>query len=139
MPGDEQLPTPVKVVAWLFILSGAGYAIEMAVAPFQGRISLQAGVLALFVGRGLLRRSEGWRRAALWMAVISAVVGVGIGTFILIRGAPVSATFFGAVVGYLGHLTAAIMCWALSAVVAWAASVLASERTKRAFMAPVAG
>ena len=139
MPEGRELPTPVKIVAWLFILSGASCALEMVLAPFQGRISLQAGVLALFVGRGLLRRSDGWRRAALWVSVISAIACLGFGAFILIRGVPVRVTFFGTAMGFVGDFAAAIMCAAFSAVSAWTASVLASERTRRAFVTPVAG
>lgn len=67
------IPTPLKVVAWLFIIGGIWAVIEVLVALTQSRISINFGVLGLFIGPGLLKLRPGWRTCALvflWIGLI---------------------------------------------------------------------
>lgn len=68
------LPGSLNVVAGLFIISGIFAVIEMAVALTQNRISINFGVLCLFIGPGLLKLRRGWRTCALvyiWIGLVA--------------------------------------------------------------------
>ena len=49
------IPQPLKIVAWLFIVSGICAAIKIVFLLLAGHININLGVLSIFVGRGLLR------------------------------------------------------------------------------------
>ena len=66
-------PTSLKVVAVLFIVGGILAVIEMLVALTQRRISINFGVLGLFIGPGLLKFSRGWRTCGLVLLWIGLV------------------------------------------------------------------
>ena len=59
------IPLSVKLVAFFFILVGVLSAVEIGIALVDGRVSLQLGVVGIFIGRGLLRRSERCRGCAI--------------------------------------------------------------------------
>jgi hypothetical protein len=67
------IPTSLKVVAWLFILSGIWAAWGVITALANGNLSINFGVLNFFIGFGLLRLSRVWRIWALiftWFELI---------------------------------------------------------------------
>ena len=71
--GPPTIPSALKIVAWLFIIGGILAVIEVVVALTQNRISINFGVLGLFIGPGLLRLRRGWRTCALvflWIGLI---------------------------------------------------------------------
>ena len=61
----QNILIPLKIVAWLFIISGILAFIEILITLMKGHISLDFGVLGLFIGYGLLKLSRGWRTCAL--------------------------------------------------------------------------
>jgi hypothetical protein len=135
MLADRPLPTSARIVGWLFILEGAGDALDMIGGLiFVGGFALHSGVLLLFVGLGVLRGSDGWRRVALWLSLISMVGCFVAVALMLTRGVPVKVTLFGGVLGYVGASVGAGASVVWSAIYAWAASVLSSERTRSAFV-----
>jgi len=71
--GPPVIPSALRIVAWLFIIGGILAVIEVLVALTQSRISINFGVLGLFIGPGLLRLRRGWRTCALvflWIGLI---------------------------------------------------------------------
>lgn len=71
--GPPAIPSALKIVAWLFIIGGILAVIEVMVALTQNRISINFGVLGLFIGPGLLKLRRGWRTCALvflWIGLI---------------------------------------------------------------------
>lgn len=61
------------MVAVLFIISGVLAALQVIARLLHGDIDLNFGVLAFFVGPGLLRLSRGWRTCGLvlnWIVLI---------------------------------------------------------------------
>ena len=54
-------PLGLRIVAFLFILLGVLSATEMVLSLVKGRFEFNLGILGIFIGRELLRRSEGWR------------------------------------------------------------------------------
>lgn len=72
--GPPAIPSALKIVAWLFIIGGICAVIEVVVALTQNRISINFGVLGLFIGPGLLKLRRGWRTCALvflWIGLIA--------------------------------------------------------------------
>lgn len=81
MPAN-QLPRSLKIVAWLFFALAAvdAFMIVWALAT-ESRISIPLWcVLALLIGRGVLRQSNGWRIIGIcWLLILlgfsAAIVG----------------------------------------------------------------
>ena len=73
MDMDKRLPGALKIVAALFVIGGILAVIEVVVSLMRNRLSLNFGVLGLFIGVGLLRLRRGWRTCAvvfLWFGLI---------------------------------------------------------------------
>ena len=69
----QNIPLSLKIVAWLFIISGILACIEVIATLMKGHINLNLGVIGLFIGYGLLKLSRGWRTCALvylWISLI---------------------------------------------------------------------
>jgi hypothetical protein len=69
----NRIPVALKVVAWLFIVSGIWAAWGVFAALANGNISINFSVLSFFIGLGLLRLSRAWRTWALiftWFELI---------------------------------------------------------------------
>ncbi len=67
------IPTCLKVVAYLFIICGVLAVIEIIVSLMNNHININLGVLGIFIGFGLLKFKAGWRTFALvwiWLALI---------------------------------------------------------------------
>ncbi len=89
------LPLALKIVAVLFILGGISTAIEIVLSLMMGHININFGLLGIFIGIGLLRRSNGWRACALvftWLAL--ALVPI-VGLLFLAHSGPLNLNFFG--------------------------------------------
>jgi len=79
----------LKAVAVVFCLFGALAAVDMALDVARGNISLNLGILGLFIGVGLLRYSRPWRVAALVCACLTAVASSVLGVAALISEQPI--------------------------------------------------
>jgi hypothetical protein len=66
-----RIPIQLKLVAWIFILSGISAAIEIFIDASNGRTNFNFGILGVFTGVGLLRLRRGWRTLALISLVIA--------------------------------------------------------------------
>lgn len=91
-PTDWRPPWPLKFVAFLFILVGVLGVTDMLLKFFVfGGIHLDfVAILALLIGRGLLRWREGWRKSAVfftWLFLLgTGVMSVTSSLGILFRG-----------------------------------------------------
>jgi len=68
-----RLPLSLKIVAWLFIISGILATIDLFLDLWKGTLSINLGVLNLFIGLGLLQLLPVWRTCALiftWFELI---------------------------------------------------------------------
>jgi hypothetical protein len=73
----RQAPLALKIVPALFIVSGIVAALEVLVSLARHRLSLNFGVLGIFIGLGLLRFGRCWRTCApvlTWLGLILAPV-----------------------------------------------------------------
>ena len=101
MDAPPRIPTALRVVAILFILSGAWAILEILVSLTHSRLSFNFGVLGLFIGPGLLALKPGWRTCALvfiWFALIVIPI---IALFMLGYSGPINVELFGQKIGHV--------------------------------------
>jgi hypothetical protein len=108
------MPAALVVVACLFIFGGVSCAIEMIATLARGGLSINLGVVNLFIGLGLLRRnprSRSWALVFTWIGLVGAVI---LGLIVLFGPAP-DLRLFGRTVGPAPKPLAIIMMlgWAL--------------------------
>lgn len=82
----------LKAVAAAFCFVGALSVVDMALELARGYVSLNLGVLALFVGVGLFRHSHPWRVAAVVCACLTVVASLALGVALLVGGQPIVYT-----------------------------------------------
>src|SRR5262249_43519335 len=124
-----RVPLSLRVVAWLFIAEGILAFVRIVIGClFQGTVSLDVGIFAFFVGRGLLRLSPGSRRWALIFSGISmaevaliailSVLPIGDNPRITFSGhpSPDSVGLHAAVMSYLVVMLLVLIwqCWVLT-------------------------
>jgi hypothetical protein len=136
MGNTNPVPTSLKVVACLFVLSGVVALAEVVASLAHGQLNLNLGVLGLLIGPGLLRLSRAWRTCALvylWVAMVATPVAAIV--LVSISG-PLAVELFGQEIGYawkgLG-LTAAAVVFVLEV---WQYRVLTRQDVRRLFGLP---
>ena len=130
---NRRLPTSLIVVAVLFIIGGVFSVIEVLVSLAHSHISINFGVLGLFIGPGLLRVSRGWRTCALvfiWIALITIpIIGV---LFITVDGL-LDFNVFGQKVGHASKLFGLVIAAFVFAMAFWEYRVLTRSDVRRLF------
>lgn len=67
------LPRALRIVAYVFLIQGAGALIEILLSLSSGTPSINLGLLNLFIGLGILKLRASWRTlglAFLWIGMI---------------------------------------------------------------------
>jgi hypothetical protein len=136
MENTTPIPTSLKVVAYLFILSGILSLIEIIVSLMHGQININFGVLALFIGAGLLRLSRGWRTWALvflWIAMIGIPI---IALVFMTASGPLDFKLFGQNVGHASPALGIVLATLMFALAVWQYRVLTRPDVRRLFRVP---
>jgi hypothetical protein len=135
---EKRPPTQLMVAAWIFIAFGVLAAGEMAWALFHGRLSLNIGVIGIWIGRGLLRMNPTARYWALVVLSLQLILA-GVVTLLIVanRGGVVR---FGAI-GLTAdtHLTQVIALGLTTVAVtlnAWQLWVLTRPHIRQLFDPP---
>ena len=135
----EPIPTSLKIVAWLFILTGVFAVIEIIVSLLHAHVNINLGVLGLFIGPGLLRVSRGWRTCALvfiWIALIGVPVFAVIA--LTVRG-PLTLNLFGQPVGHASKEFGLLVAAVLFLLALWEYRVLTRPDVRKLFRMTSAG
>jgi hypothetical protein len=138
MNDPKSIPASLKVVAALFILSGISSLLEIIVSLLHGHISINFGVLGLFIGAGLLRLSPTWRTWALvftWIALVGAPL---VGLIFLIVPGPLDFNLFGQPVGHAPKAAGVAVAVVVFLVALWQYRVLTRPDVRALFLAPAA-
>jgi hypothetical protein len=96
---SKEIPWALKTMAVLFILGGIWAAIEVLVALTHSRISLNFGVLGIFVGIGLLNLRPGWRTCGLVFLWIEFILIPVTAVLVLSYGRAINFELFGTTLG----------------------------------------
>lgn len=127
------MPQSLKIVACLFIVLGVSYVADMLIGLFQSTVRLDAGVIALPIGYGLLRlrpRALPWALLCTWVGLAGSLVGVLVLPFVPLH---VHFQVFGATVGEIPRGLAAALCAAFFALSFWQYRVLTAAPVRRLF------
>lgn len=127
-------PTALTVVAWIFIISGILAGVGMIIDLFQGRFTISLGVLGIFIGRGLLRWSRGWRTCALVFLWLGFIL-LPIIALMALSGVRANVTFFGVQKGTLPGAVMLIPCAAFFLLLLWQYRVLTRPDIRARFLA----
>jgi hypothetical protein len=134
MDNPKRAPTALKVVAVIFILVGCDSALDILISLSQSRISVNFGVLGIFIGIGLLRFRRAWRTCALvfiWLALI----GIPIICLLILDGpGPFVVRLFGEPVGPAEPEIALLFAAILFALSVWQYKVLKRADVARLFL-----
>src|SRR5688572_29854646 len=135
MNGSQSIPTSLTVLAVLFILGGIAAMIEIIVSLLHGQLSLNFGVLELFIGAGLLRLNPTWRTWALVFTWIALVV-TPVGALIFLSSADLDFTLFGQKVVQMPKAAGIIAAVAFFIVAVWQYRVLTRPDIRALFRLP---
>lgn len=127
------IPVSLKVVAALFILSGVASLIEIAVALWHGRVSVNFGVIGIFIGTGLLRLHPTWRMwplVSIWIALIVAPI---FGILVLAGDSRLDYQLFGLTAGRASTSAGFIAALAFFLIVLWQYRVLTRRDIRMLF------
>ena len=84
MTNERNIPTPLSVVSYLFLLLGVISGVEILVGATKGSFRFDFGILGLCMFFGLRRYSPGWRTCALvfiWVGMIGMAYAFVYGFF----------------------------------------------------------
>lgn len=127
----QPVPQLLKIVAYLFIIGGICAAIEVVMALLESRISINLGVLGLFIGQGLLRfnpRSRAWALFFIWLGLIIMPIAA-----VLFLFTPGDWNFFGMKAGQAPPGVGFVFSSALFALTYWQYKVLTNREIRRLF------
>ena len=130
---NQSIPISLKIVAWLFIISGVSAAIEIVVSLMNNHINLNFGVLGIFIGIGLFNLRDGWRICGLvfiWIAIILMPI---VFLIMLFSSGPLDFSVFGQKVGHVGKGVIIIPGLLFYALILWERWVLSRSDIKGLF------
>ena len=130
---DSRIPTSLKIVAGLFFLAGASSLIQIIASLTKGEISLNFGVLALFVGYGLLQLKKGWWTVALFLLWIAFLGSTAFTLMLAFSQAPLSVNMFGEKVGHAPKIYGFAVILVIFLVALWQYRVLTKQEIKELF------
>ena len=136
MQPSREAPRALNYVAALFIIGGICACIEVVCALFQGRISINFGVLGLFIGPGLLRFSQGWRTCGLvfiWIALIGVPI---VGLLMLAGSRSVNFHVLGVKLGVVPLPVGLLVAAVVFGIALWEYRVLTRPDVRRLFGLP---
>ena len=130
---DSRVPMSLKIVAGLYILAGVHSLWQMISSISNSSFSINIGFIALFVGYGLLKLKNGWRKAALILSWLMFVM-MGIITIVLTSYQDsVNFTMFGDSVGNVPKIYGFIIIAVIFLVVLWQYRILTNKEIKKLF------
>ena len=128
----QPIPKPLKVVAYLFIIGGIFAVIEVIMALLNSRISINFGILGIFIGQGLLRlnpHSLSWAMFFVWLGLIFTPIAA-----VLFLFTPGNLNMFGVNAGQAPPGLGFIFSIAAFALVYWEYTVLTKRQIRQLFV-----
>lgn len=128
----KPIPQRLKVVAYMFIIGGVFSVIEVIMALSNNRISINFGVLGIFIGMGLMRlrpRAFSWAMFFIWLGLIFTPI-----VAVLFLFMPGNLNIFGVIAGQASPGLGFIISIAMFALVYWEYTVLTNRQIRRLFV-----
>lgn len=128
---SSPIPTKIRVIAYLCILTGVQSIIRVAVALLNGELYLGVGIAYVFIGRGILKlnsTAHSWLMAGTILGLV--LLPIAIVLFLLDPG---ELEFFGIAYGDAPFGLNATLCGLGMCFLYWQYRVLNSTETRRLF------
>lgn len=133
MNEEQHIPLSLRIVAILFILAGVHSVIQVIVDLIHSKVSINLGVLGLFIGPGLLALRPGWRTCALVFIWI-AMIGIPISTVLMLSSsAPLTVSVFGQKLGHAPRELGIVAALAFFSLSVWQYRVLTEPSVRKLF------
>ena len=130
---QEQLPGSLIAVAVLFIISGLSAVLDVIWSLMHHHLSINLGVLGLFVGIGLLRLSGGWRTCGLVLLWIGMILVPLVALLFMLHGGPLDVTVFRQHVGHASVAMGLLLAGGIFVLLCWMYFVLTRPDVRRLF------
>jgi hypothetical protein len=131
MSTPQPIPQSLKIVAYLFIISGALAVLDVVLSLLNNTININFSVLGIFIGRGLLQLNPTSYTWAILFTRISMLLGTVVMFLFLLTSSEVK--LFGQTVGQASPELGFIVSGLLVAVQYWQHSILNNSGVKRLF------
>jgi len=95
MTQNRNIPTPLSVVSYLFLIMGFMAAIEILAGLTRGAFHFNLAILGFWIFFGLRRYSPGWRTCALVFVWIGMIIPCLMFVLVLFLGRPGNIKIFG--------------------------------------------
>lgn len=131
------VPTALRIVAVLFLISGWFAVVEVLVQLTQRNFSINLGVLGIPIYFGLMRLSGGWRICALafiWLGMLLALFAFIVGVVV---EDPAEFAVWGVAVASVSSLWISVLSVALFVLCLWQYRALTRPEIRELFI-PVA-
>jgi hypothetical protein len=124
----------LKVVAYIEIVSGVLSAVDVVGSLLADhRLSVNFGVLGIWIGSGLLKRRESSRVWGAWFAAIGATLTTVVAMMFAAGAESVPLRIGGAERGYISHWWAVAFGLGLAALCTWEIIVLQDPDVRALF------
>lgn len=131
---DMKIPSSLKIVAWMFILTGLHGLISMLISLNTNHIKLSIDALKLYIGIRLFMRSKFNRKAAIFFVCLDFIL-IPIALVILIntRQSQMDFRLFGYTFGKIPTAGTFLLVIIMLLLNVWQYKVLYSKKTMRFF------
>ena len=133
MTNDVRLPLSLKIVAWLFLITGIFSAIDIILAIAQKSISINFGILGIPIFWGLLNRRSGWRICGLVLIWFVLIVIPIVFIASLLGNEPAYFEVFRIRISRIPRWVASVVCVPFFLLVLWEYRVLVRPDIKALF------
>lgn len=131
------IPRQVIAIAWLFIAFGILSLAHMVWHALHMKVFFDFSVLGIFIGRGLLRRSNGWRQFAVAIhLLLTTLLALGAAIFSITQSGGRASVAIGtsSINGITAYVVVLMFCIGLLALNVWSAYWLLKPRVLRLFL-----
>jgi hypothetical protein len=135
MNKQTNIPTDLRIVAFLFIIEGILAIIDMIVGIAHERFSVNFGFIAIFIGRGLLKFNVSWRKIATMGLWIWNIAGPLVALYFLFfnSGDAVRIQFLGYFASNITRIELLVVMATTSVLSIWSTYVLYRKPIKELF------
>ena len=127
------IPVALRVLAWLFVITGVWAIADTIVGAFNHRYILNFGVLGLIIGIGLLRLAPAARAWALVLSYFTLVSAAAVAVFVVLAPGEGEFSVFGKSFGEAPRSAGVALAVVAILVALWQIRVLTKGEVRELF------
>lgn len=130
----QDIPVSLKIIAWLYMISGTLDAIGILRALANNHFSINLGIIYIFAGIGLLKLRSGWRTFSLVMLWLGFIIAPLVLISMTSTDTSINFTLLGQSAGFISKSTALIFGVLIYALMIWEYRVLTRADVRELFV-----